>query len=101
MAIDIEHLIDIFHQFKQNASILDLELLTTGHINKAFVVALADELFILQSINRQVFPEPLLVMNNLNEVMTSFLEDRVDTQQFNYQNLFHANLMEFLHGSIQ
>lgn len=77
MAI-VAHLENIFRAFKPNDVVISFEVLTTGNINKTYLVELANEKYILQSINRNVFKHPLSVMNNLNEVMTSFLSNKVE-----------------------
>ena len=74
----IAHLKKIFYQFKPDVDILNFEVLTKGNINQTYIVRTADAHYILQSVNSHVFPNPKLVMNNLNEVMTSFLENKVE-----------------------
>lgn len=75
----VSHLKKIFLRFKPNSEVLDFELLTTGNINKTYLVKLPNEKFILQRINNNVFSNPDLLMKNLNEVMTSFASNPVDS----------------------
>ncbi len=77
MAI-VSHLENIFRQFLPDSKELEFELLATGNINQTYVVKSPTKKFILQSINRNVFPNPELVMSNLNEVMTAFEMHKVE-----------------------
>ncbi len=74
----VAHLKEIFYQFKPSVEIVDFESVPNGNINRTFIIHLANQKYILQSINSNVFPDPELVMNNLNAIMTSFIENRVE-----------------------
>lgn len=65
--------------FFPDRDILGLEVLGGGHINDSFLVSLtgdSDDKFVLQRLNRQVFPQPELIMANLR-VLADHLEHRL------------------------
>lgn len=58
-------LIDIARQFANGRAITDIKPLGNGLINDTFLVTGGSFFFILQRINRRVFPEPEQIMANL------------------------------------
>ena len=59
------NLIAIASQFCPQQAVVDVQPLGNGLINDTFLVTTADSRFVLQRINRQVFPEPALISGNL------------------------------------
>jgi len=60
----LNNLAHIVRQFSQQA-IMDLQPLGNGLINDTFLVTTAASCFVLQRVNRQVFPEPDLITANI------------------------------------
>ncbi len=58
-------LLDIARQFAKGQAISDIKPLGNGLINDTFLVSSGSFSFILQRINRRVFPEPEQIMANL------------------------------------
>ncbi|WP_031434710.1 phosphotransferase enzyme family protein [Methylomarinum vadi] len=63
-----ERLTDIARQFSGNRRITNLAPLGNGLINDTFLVTAEDFHFVLQCINEQVFPKPVQVMENLQQL---------------------------------
>ncbi len=56
---------DIAKQFIQTDDSIKIEPIGSGLINDTYLVSTAQHHFVLQKINRQVFPEPARIMENL------------------------------------
>ena len=72
-------IIAIAQQFSPQKQITDIQPFGSGNINDTFLVSLqesADQSFILQRINTNVFHEPKLVMQNMR-VYTNHVRDRL------------------------
>lgn len=52
--------------------IVSVEELKSGHINKTYLVANGGGKYILQSLNRLIFPEPDIVMTNISLIAKAF-----------------------------
>ena len=75
-------IIAIAQQFSPQKQITDIKPFGSGNINDTFLVSLqesADQSFILQRINTNVFHEPKLVMQNMR-VYTNHVRDRLQDQ---------------------
>jgi Ser/Thr protein kinase RdoA (MazF antagonist) len=75
-------IIAIAQQFSPQKQITDIQPFGSGNINDTFLVSLqeaADQSFILQRINTNVFHEPKLVMQNMR-VYTNHVRDRLQDQ---------------------
>ena len=67
----MDYLVAIAKKFKPQERIIDIREYGMGNINDTFLVTLesvADQHFILQRINKQVFVQPELVMSNMRTV---------------------------------
>ncbi len=74
-------LLAIAAKFRSPEQIIDIQPLGNGNINHTFLVSCAPPTlsFVLQSVNRRVFPEPRLVMQNLR-VYVDHIGDRLRSQ---------------------
>ncbi len=70
----------IVNQFEVPPGKIDIEPLGTGNINQSFVVEVtgedASKRFVLQEINKLVFKEPMIAMENLEKVYDCFGRQR-------------------------
>jgi Ser/Thr protein kinase RdoA (MazF antagonist) len=62
-----------------SSTVKNLEPLGNGHINDTYLVTEAENRFVLQKINRDVFPCPELIMANL-DVLSRFVEQASDSR---------------------
>lgn len=56
--------------------IISIEKLKTGHVNKTFLVTCGSGKFILQTLNKAIFPEPEIVMRNISLIARAFENER-------------------------
>jgi len=64
----VKSLLPIGQRFAQNQIIVEIKPLGNGLINDTFLVTTEAYSFVLQRINRQVFPEPERIMENLQQL---------------------------------
>ena len=65
----------VLQSFKIDEKILSVEKFGAGHINETFIVQCEGAKYILQSLNTQIFPNYVGVMNNIAKV-TAFMKDK-------------------------
>ena len=65
----------VLQNFKINEKILSVEKYGAGHINETFIVQCEGAKFILQSLNTQIFPNYVGVMDNIAKV-TAFMKKK-------------------------
>lgn len=56
--------------------IVSVEELKSGHVNKTYLTTCGDGKFILQTLNREIFPEPEIVMRNISLIGRAFENER-------------------------
>jgi len=64
----VKSLLSIGQRFAPNQTITEIKPLGNGLINDTFLVTTAASAFVLQRINRQVFPVPEHIMQNLQQL---------------------------------
>lgn len=70
---------DIAHQFSQSEAPLAISPLGNGLINDTFLVSSEDSQWVLQRINRHVFPNPQWLIDNLHQ-LTQHVQQKPATQ---------------------
>lgn len=70
----------VAEQFTIEGSILDIEDYGNGHINDTYRIETSVRYYLLQRINKNVFPDPTKVMENIKNV-TEFIRQQVIHEQ--------------------
>ena len=74
--------LEIFAHFV-NEPVCQIEVCDIGHINSTwFITVVGGRKYVLQKINRSIFKQPDVVMNNIVAV-TDFIREKEETQQNN------------------
>lgn len=87
---------EILYQFCSVSSIIEVTSLGQGNINDTFLVHTKNVSIVLQRINDQVFPDPKILINNLQH-LTSHLLSQPDSDAKHWQE---AVLVPALDGSL-
>ncbi len=85
----------VARQFMPNQSPAHLTLLGNGLINDTYLVAHQNFQWVLQRINRQVFPEPLLLLDNLQQLIDHAASKSDTPNLLQIPKLFHAPDRQF------
>lgn len=83
-------LLPIAQRFAQAQAIADIRPLGNGLINDTFLVTTASSAFVLQRINRQVFPVPEQIMENLLQLNRHIRQKAPDTVKLKMPDILSA-----------
>ncbi|HID69453.1 MAG TPA: aminoglycoside phosphotransferase family protein [Desulfobacterales bacterium] len=87
---------EVLSRFFSPSSLVEVTSLGQGNINDTFLVHTDDKPVVLQRINDQVFPNPQILINNL-QILSSYLLSRPDPDAEQWQE---AVLIPALDGSL-